>query len=266
MPTENEESVVLTRKGELLTIVLNRPERHNALTSAMIARLATVFGELEEDPDARVVTLRGAGSGFSAGVDIAEYLTTEGALDRDNLDAGIARLPELVLAMRRCPQPIIALMHGAACGAGFALALAADVRIAGRSARMNDAFIRLGVSGCELGLSYFLPRIVGMSIASELMLTGRFIDAERAVAVGLVSSVVDDEELDAAGIEMATDMLAASRLGLRLTKETLRSARDVDDLSEVIALEWRAQRECLLGDNFGEGLQAFLAGRRAEFD
>ena len=123
--------------------------------------------------------------------------------------------------MRRAPQPIIAAVHGAAAGGGFAIALAADVRIAGESARMNAAFIRLGLSACDVGVSYFLPRLVGASVASELLLTGDFIDADRALATGLVSRVVPDAELESAAREMAGRMLRNSPLALRLTKECL---------------------------------------------
>src|SRR3569623_545970 len=106
------------------------------------------------------------------------------------------RSADIVMLMRRCPQPILSLVQGAAAGGGFALALASDIRIATRSARMNCAFIKLGLGGCDIGTSYFLPRRVGGSVAAELILTGRFIGAERALAGGLVSEVVDEDKLD----------------------------------------------------------------------
>src|SRR5437868_13052175 len=113
------------------------------------------------------------------------------------------------MSMRRCPQPIVALVQGAAAGGGFALALAADIRIASKSARMNCAFIKLGVGGCDIGTSYFLPRLVGVSVASALILTGRFINAERALAAGLVSEVVEEGEFDAGAAPYIDAMLAA---------------------------------------------------------
>ncbi len=109
-------------------------------------------------------------------------------------------------------------MHGPACGGGFALALASDIRLAGKSARMNAAFIRIGLSACDIGVSYFLPRLVGVSVASELMLTGRFINADRALRVGLVSDVVEDAGLEAAAAPLIDEMLTTSPLGLRLTR------------------------------------------------
>jgi enoyl-CoA hydratase/carnithine racemase len=120
--------------------------------------------------------------------------------------------------MRRCPQPIISVSHGAACGGGFALALASDIRIASDKAKMNAAFIKIGLSGCDVGVSYLLPRLVGTSLASELILTGRFIYADRALQAGLVSSVVPIDQLSDEVTSLVDDTLATSPLGLRLTK------------------------------------------------
>ena len=130
---------------------------------------------------------------------------------------------------------------------------------------MNDAFVNLGLSGCELGLSYFLPRYVGMSVAAELMYTGRFIDAERALRTGLVSSVVPDDQLDAAGEELVGDMLRLSPPALRATKATLWRAAPVDDLSTVIEMELATQLECMKGPDFEEGLRAIAEKRPATF-
>ena len=152
-------------------------------------------------------------------------------------------------------------MQGAACGGGFAFALAADIRIAGESARMNAAFIKLGLSSCDMGVSYFLPRVVSRSIASELMLTGRFIHAQRALATGLVSEVVPDDQLEAAGQRFVDEMLATSPMGLRLTKEGLNLATDAPCLEAAIAIENRNQTLCARTEDFAEGLRAFLEKR-----
>src|SRR5205814_588079 len=135
-----------------------------------------------------------------------------------------------VLRMHRCPQVVVALINGAAVGAGFAITLAADIRIAGPRAKMNAAFIRIGASACDVGVSYFLPRLVGSSVARELMLTGRFIDAARALRVGLVSDVVEEDQLDAAGEKLVAEMLETAPLGLRLTKECLNATVDAPSL------------------------------------
>src|SRR5205823_5417548 len=171
------------------------------------------------------------------------------------------RISELVLMMRRAPQPIIACVQGAASGGGFALALGADVRIAGESARMNAAFIRIGLSACDIGVSYFLPRMVGSSVAAELMLTGRFLRAERALALGLVSAVVPPEQLEAEGEALVAEMLLTTPLGLRLTKECLNHSIDAGGLEAAIAMEDRNQILCAQGEDFREGVTAFLEKR-----
>ena len=243
------ETLELQQKGPVAWLTLNRPERLNAITPRMNAELADYFEDLPQRTETRVVVLRGAGRAFCAGLDIIE--ANRGGPAASN------RLPDIVKAMRACPQPIIAAVHGAACGGGMAFALAADVRLAGESFKMNDAFIKVGASGCELGLSYLLPRQVGLSVASELMLTGRFIDAQRALATGLVSSVVADDQLETEAEQLAKDMLANSPMGLRRTKETLNRCLDVSDFDEVVDLEQAVQDECVKGPDFREALRAF---------
>jgi enoyl-CoA hydratase len=170
-----------------------------------------------------------------------------------------------MLLMRRAPQVFVACVHGAACGGGFALALASDIRIAGESARMNAAFIKLGLSGCDVGVSYFLPRLVGASLAAELILTGRFLNAPRALQLGLVSRVVPDEQLEDAAREIAGELLATSPLGLRLSKECLNASLDAGSLEQVIAMEDRNQVLAAGTDDFAEGVRAFREKRPARF-
>ena len=177
-------------------VTLNRPESLNALDPDMIDALNGYFEGLQRNRTTRVVVLKGAGASFCAGLDLKHAMARRAGQQEppgvtESLDSQ-RRIADIVMLMRRCPQPIIALVQGAAAGGGFALALAADIRIATRSARMNCAFIKLGLGGCDIGTSYFLPRLVGVSVASELILTGRFIHAERALAVGLVSEVVEE--------------------------------------------------------------------------
>jgi enoyl-CoA hydratase/carnithine racemase len=172
----------------------------------------------------RIVVLRGAGRAFCAGLDLKNESSANDTASGGGVQRGLKtqrRIAEIVMAMRRCPQPIISLIQGAACGGGFSLALASDIRIAGESARMNCAYIRIGLGGCDIGSSYFLPRLVGASLAAELILTGKFINAERALRVGLVAQVVPDADLEAAAQEDIDLMLTTSPLGLRMSKEAL---------------------------------------------
>jgi enoyl-CoA hydratase len=258
------ETLRVEHDGGVSWLTLNRPEALNALNRAMVDELRDYFGRLPADTATRVVVIRGAGRAFCSGLDLKEgpadgMGTVQGGLRSQR------RISELVMLMRRAPQPLIACVHGPACGGGFALALASDVRIAGESARMNAAFIRIGLSACDVGVSYFLPRLVGVSVASELLLTGRFIDAKRALATGLVSEVVPDDEMEAAARRLLEDMLRTSPIGLRLTKECLNASIDAGSLEQVIAMEDRNQILCAQTQDFREGITAFLQKRAPRY-
>jgi len=167
--------------------------------------------------------------------------------------------------MRACPQPIIALLHGAVCGGGFSLALASDVRYASPSVRMNAAYIRLGLGGCDMGAGYLLPRLVGLSNASEFLLTGRFISADRALRMGLVSEIVPEDNLLEAGLALAADMLKTAPMGLRLTKETLNTEIDAPSLEAALAIEDRQQVILLETADHREAVAAFREKREPRF-
>jgi enoyl-CoA hydratase/carnithine racemase len=259
-------TIKVEQDGAIDWLTLNRPDRLNAITGTMVRELWEYFRSLELDYSRRVVLMRGAGSGFCAGLDIKARTDPAEELPKPSGKGPSPSLSAIVKLMRHCPQPVIALVHGPACGGGLALALAADVRIAGTSARMNDAFIKLGISGCELGLSYFLPRMVGLSVTSELMLTGRFVDAKRALAVGLVSEVTEDDRLEQVGRALAADMLRATPLGLRKTKETLNLALKLNELDAVLDLEEHTQLACMeSGGDFEEAMKAFIEKREPKF-
>lgn len=211
--------------------------------------------------DVRVVVLRGAGRAFCAGLDLKDRSGSNAERTVGESLTGQRKISEIVMAMRRCPQPIIACVDGAASGGGFALALASDVRIATPTLKMNAAFIRIGLSACDIGVSYFLPRMVGSSVAAEYMLTGRFLAAERAYQLGLISRIVEPEALEAEARAFAKDMLHATPLGLRLTKEALNHAIDANGLEAAIAMEDRNQILCVQDGDFGEGIRAFLEKR-----
>jgi enoyl-CoA hydratase/carnithine racemase len=257
----------IERRTHVAWVTLNRPESLNAMNRALVQELRSFFSGLGADTDTRLVVLRGAGRAFCAGLDLKERPAddAEGSGSVQEGLRGQRRISELVLMMRRAPQPIIACVHGAACGGGFALALGADVRLAGESARMNAAFIRIGLSACDVGVSYFLPRMVGASVAAELLLTGNFIDAARAERLGLVSRVVPDAELPAAAQALADDMLRNAPLGLRLTKECLNASLDAGSLEQVIAMEDRNQILCTRTGDFVEGITAFLQKRPPQY-
>jgi enoyl-CoA hydratase/carnithine racemase len=261
------QTLVVRKDGPVDRVTLNRPDSLNALNPQMVDDLLDYFGKAYWDKATRIIVLKGAGRAYCAGLDLKERGQNEG--EARGAASGLTsqrRISEIVMRMRRCPQAIISLVHGPACGGGFALALASDIRIAGKSARMNAAFIRIGLSACDIGVSYFLPRLVGTSVASELMLTGRFINSERALRVGLVSEVVADEQLDAAAQPYIDEMLTTSPLGLRLTKECLNMSIDAGSLEAAVAMEDRNQILCAQTRDFGEGIRAFLEKRKPAYE
>lgn len=255
----------LKQDGPVIWATMNRPDRLNALNGALVDALRQFFTDLYWRRDVRVVVLRGAGRAFCAGLDLKDRRAENGRRTTGEALTSQRRISEIVIAMRRCPQPIVALIDGPAAGGGFALALASDIRVATPSLRMNAAFIRIGLSACDIGVSYFLPRMIGASAASEFMLTGRFIDADKAAALGLVSRIVEPDALEAEGHGLVADLLHATPLGLRLTKEALNHAIDAQSLEAVIAMEDRNQVLSSQSEDFDEGVAAFLEKRRPRY-
>ncbi len=254
--------IEVQREGDVEWLTLSRPDNFNALNLALTQELYDYFGSLPDRPDVRVVVLRGAGRHFCAGYDLedVDQLTV-------SLDQGLRlqrQLSGVVLRMRRCPQPVVGLLQGAACGGGFALALGCDVRFAAPNARMNVAMAKIGLTGCDMGISYFLPRAVGPAIAAELMYTGRFVNAERALRIGLVNDVVPEEKLTETAKELVQEMLAMSPVGLRLTKDGLSMAQETGSLATVMALEDRGQAMCFEAF-MKEGVAAFHEKRAPNY-
>ncbi len=256
-------TITITHDGAIDWLCLSRPDQMNTITPLMCDELQHYFEGLERKHAVRVVMLRGAGRAFCAGYD----LKAAGPVSAGPVIGMRAQrqVSDVFLRMRRCPQPIICLAHGATTGGGLAFALASDVRIAARDVKFNVAMVKVGLTGCDVGISYFLPRAVGSSIAAEMMMTGRMVTAERALAIGLVSEVVEPAALEAAGRAMAEDMLKTSPMGLRLTKDGLRFNIDAPSLDAAIALEDRGQILCASAGFFEEGISAFLERRTANY-
>jgi enoyl-CoA hydratase/carnithine racemase len=219
-------------------VTLNRPERLNALNQPLTDALLGYFEGKRRDAACRVILIRGAGRGFCSGAD----LKAAGQPDRlrDGPD-GDWVLRDLLKAMRACPQPIIALVHGAAAGGGLAIALASDVIVAGSSAAFHPAFIKIGLSASELGVAWRLQRTIGVSAAREMLLTGRPMNAAEALRTGLVSHIVADEDLLACGQTMAEEMLRAAPDALRISKHSLDSALEIGDFATALEFEERGQ-------------------------
>jgi enoyl-CoA hydratase/carnithine racemase len=224
--------------GAVEIVTLNRPDRLNALNQPLTDALLGYFESKRRETACRVVLIRGAGRGFCSGAD----LKAAGQPDRlRDGPEGDWVLRDLLKAMRACPQPIIALVHGAAAGGGLAIALAADVIVAGASAAFHPAFIKIGLSASELGVSWRLQRTIGISAAREMLLTGRPMSAADALRTGLVSRVMADDELLACGQTMADEMLRAAPDALRISKRSLDSALEIADFATALEFEERGQ-------------------------
>ena len=257
------ETIEVKADGPIDWLSLNRPQNLNAITPRMCDELQDYFLKLQSKQTTRVVIFRGNGKHFCAGYDINDTAgVSAGPVSGMRFQRQVS---EVILRMRYCPQPIINLSHGAATGGGLAFALASDVRIAADSVKFNVAMVKIGLTGCDVGISYFLPRAVGSSMAAEMMMTGRMITSERALSSGLVSEVVEPSALEDAGKRLAEDMLSTSPLGLRLTKEGLRLTTDAPSLEAAIALEDRGQILCASAGFFDEGIGAFLEKRPANY-
>jgi enoyl-CoA hydratase len=251
-------------------LTLDRPERLNAMNGALIDGLHERLAELRSDEEARVVILTGAGRGFCSGLDLQDSPPTgrAAAEGRGRMQKGMdlqQRIASLVPLMRSLRIPVIAAVNGAAAGGGLALALASDVRIAAESAKFNVAFVRIGLSGCDIGVSWLLPRWIGASRAFELMLTGRMVLSEEAERIGLVSRVVPDGELLAAAMDTARQICANSPTGVWMTKEVMWSQLEVGSLQAGIDLENRTQILTSTTEDMVEAVGAFLSKRPPEF-
>ncbi len=249
-------------------VTLNRPDCRNAMNAELIATLHDTFDALHRDRSCRVVVLTGAGAGFCAGLDLREGATPAHATGLGRAQAMLETqqsIASLVPRMRSMRQPIIAAVNGAASGGGLALALASDIRIASASARFNVAFVRIGLSGCDIGVSWLLPRLIGASRAYELLLTGRFVDAEEALRIGLVIEVADDDQLLDAAWRSADLLLANSPFGVQMTKEVMWSQLEIGSLAAGIDLENRTQMLASTTGDMAEAMQAFLEKRPPTF-
>lgn len=257
------------RDGPVTTVVLDRPERLNALSYSVIRGLRATLDELREDLAQRVVVLTGAGRAFSAGIDLKEQAAGElwderagRVQERYALQQAVA---DLVLGLRRIPQPVIAVVTGVAAGGGLSLACAADIRIAEPAAAFSAAFVRIGASGGDMGSSYFLPRIVGWDLAAEMLYTGRTVDAAEAERIGLVTRLAATGEGMAAARSLAAEMLAVAPMSTRMTKSLLNLSRDGATLEQMLEYENRTQILLAHTEDFAEGVSAFGERRPARF-
>ena len=241
MPSQTLE--IATPVPGVALIRLNRPKQLNAINEVMRDEIAQTLASVAQDPSVHAVVVTGAGRGFCSGIDIRDFgpgmlEASAPAIDRLRFQEAMAGL---VRALADLPQPVIAAINGACVGAGLALSLAADIRIASTAAKFGNAAILLGLSGAEMGMSYHLPRIVGAGVAADWMLTGRTVTAEEADRRGLVSQLVEPDELVERAVEIAGGVAGLAPLGVRLTKRALQVNIAAAGLGPALELENRNQ-------------------------
>ncbi len=261
-------------------LTLKRPEKLNAITFQMEEDLHALLDHLMVNLDCRVLILKGEGRAFCAGMDLQDgiilnskklppslekfnFLNISDPLKRKMYHQW--RISQIYVKMRKISQPIIALIHGAATGGGMGFALASDMRIATPEAKFMNAAVHLGLSGADVGMSYFLPRLIGMARAAEILYTGRFVDAKEAEKIGLVLKVVEKEQLLEEGIKLAEELLTKSPLGLRMTKEAINLSLDSPSLENMLQFENSSIVVTFSAKDIQEATSAFFEKRKPRY-
>ncbi|HEX6145976.1 MAG TPA: enoyl-CoA hydratase family protein [Acidimicrobiia bacterium] len=242
--------------GGVATVTFDRPDKLNALTFEVYADLRDLLGEIEHRDDVRVLVLTGTGRGFCSGGDVNEIIGSLVETDSRGLLEFTRMTGSVVERMRRLPMPVVAAVNGVAAGAGAVIALAADLRIVSESASFHFLFTKVGLAGADMGSAYLLPRVVGLGRATELLLLGEGVDAERAVSIGLASRVVADAGLAEAARELANDLASGPALAYAATKVLI--GRELDmDLGSAIEMEAFTQALLMTSEDHAEFYRAF---------
>ncbi len=256
--------VVLEGKHDgIATLVLNRPERLNALNNELASALNEALGRIAEDDTVRVVVITGAGRAFCAGGDLALIGKGRRGRETQELEPLLRAGMQAVLKMRTMPQPVIAAVNGAAAGAGMNIALAADIRIAAEEATFGENFAKVGLFP-DYGGTYFLPQLVGPAKAAELFYTGDMIDAKTALGLGLVNQVVPAAQLEAEVKTLAQKIAQGPSLAIRAVKRVLFGS-EKKELAEALEQEVQEQIRCYLSEDCSEGIRAFFDKRPPKF-
>ncbi|HEY6623729.1 MAG TPA: enoyl-CoA hydratase-related protein [Acidimicrobiales bacterium] len=253
---------VATAAPKVKVVRLTRPDRLNAMSFELVADLHDALDEVAADDDCRVAILTGAGRGFCAGLDLKDWGTPPTAGAHAHFPAGQTGqgfIANLTQHIRATPQIVVAAINGAAFGGGFALSLACDLRIASQSARFCSAFIKTGLTGTDIGITYLLPRLIGAARAFDLIVTGRTVDAAEAERMGIVSRVVSDEDLFAEALSMASGIAGYTTHGLRNTKEVMWHNLDTNNMAAAIALENRNQDLANQSEEVRSFMRAYMA-------
>lgn len=250
--------------GGIATITLNRPERLNALTFAVYRELTDVFLALQNEIDVRVVVITGTGRGFCSGGDVHDIIGELFSRDMEGLLEFTRLTCELVRNIRALRKPVIASLNGITAGAGACIALASDLRLASEEAKIAFLFVKVGLSGADMGAAYLLPRVVGLSKATELLYTGDFISAQEAERIGLYNRVVPAGELATVTTALAARLAQGPGFALAKTKELLDREAEMN-LDAALECEAQAQALCMQHPDYREAYEAFVGKRAPDF-
>ena len=249
----------------IATITLNRPERLNALTFEIYRELTGTFAALRDEKEVRVVVITGSGRAFCSGGDVRDIIGELFARNMEGLLEFTRMTCELIRNMRALPKPIIASLNGTTAGAGACIALASDIRLANEDAKIAFLFIKVGLSGADMGAAYLLPRVVGLTKASELLYTGDFVSAPEAERIGLYNRVVPADQLAETTREFAERLTKGPAFALAKTKEMLNRELNMN-LDTALECEAQAQAICMQHSDYREAYEAFVAKREAKFE
>jgi len=249
--------ILLEKDGPLATITFNRPDRMNCISVDTVPELLDALAKVKADPEARVLVMTGSGSrAFSAGADLNDMVRRT----PHEANAIVVMYLDYIRAIRELPIPVIAKVNGVAAGGGACTALACDLRIVSDRARFGFVFVGVGLAGADMGSTYFLPRMVGLGKATELLMGGEVIDAQEALRIGLVNRVVPHDELNHTVDEYAHRLAAGPPLGLEFTKAALNASLE-RSMDAEFDFETYAQTLCILSDDHLEGANAFMEKR-----
>jgi enoyl-CoA hydratase/carnithine racemase len=254
----------LDAKTSVATITLNRPERLNALTFEVYKDLRDTFQRLDTEPGVRAIVVTGAGRAFCSGGDVEDIIGALLGRDLTALQEFTRLTCDLILAMRRCRRPIVGALNGTVAGAGAVIAAACDIRVAAESAKIAFLFAKVGLSGADMGAAWLLPRIVGYGHATEMLLTGDFVDARRAYEIGLYNRVVPQTQVLPEARAIAEKLARGPSAALGVTKQAL-EAEAALDFDAALAYEAEVQAQLMRGPNFREAHEAFRAKRDPKF-
>jgi enoyl-CoA hydratase/carnithine racemase len=254
-----------TNASGVATITLNRPERLNALTFEVYRELTDIFAALRNEPEVRAVVITGAGRAFCSGGDVHDIIGELFKRDMEGLLAFTRMTCELVANIRDLHKPVIASLNGTTAGAGACIALASDIRIAAEEAKIAFLFVKVGLSGADMGAAYLLPRVVGLAKATELLYTGDFISAAEAERIGLYNRVVPGSQLKATTQELAERLAQGPAFALAKTKELLDREAHMN-LEAALECEAQAQAICMQHSDYREAYEAFVEKRAAKFE